>query len=211
MFLTFFLFLVGTVARKDTEAAGQLQPSKDANKESKESSTEEPKVSFTLASDTDSVESLEMPSRADEDAGAMANEDSENMPDGRFRQRLNRLSSSDSYLSSQDNMKSMAWYGSSLDFDVSPSSKYAPGCESPKMLGKIDESSLESKLEDLQLSQHRPVYRTSTPSRDARLGEGEEGVLQPLTTVKEEFNHDIGGRSSAESSGRGLYLKSIFF
>lgn len=203
--------MVGTVTRKDTEAAGQLQPSKDANKESKESSTEEPKVGFTLASDTDSVESLDMPSRADEDAGAMANEDYENMPDGRFRQRLNRLSSSDSYLSSQDNMKSMAWYGSSLDFDVSPCSKYAPGSESPKMLGKIDESSLESKLEDLQLSQHRPVYRTSTPSRDARLGEGEEGVLQPLTTVKEEFNHDTGGRSSAESSGRGLYLKSIFF
>ena len=197
------LCFAGSVTAKETEAAGQFQLSKDANKESRESTNEEHKVGFSLASDTDSVESLEMQSKADQDTDVDAT-------DGRFKQRLNRLSSSDSYLSSQDNVKSMAWYGSSLDFDVSPCSKYQ-GSESPKMLDKISESSLETKLEDLHLGHHRPLNRTSTPSHEVRVGEGEEGMAQPLKPVKEEFNHDIGGGSSAESSGRGLCLNRICF
>ncbi|KAJ7379788.1 hypothetical protein OS493_012534 [Desmophyllum pertusum] len=116
---------------------------------------------------------------------------------GLFSLRSHRLSSSDSYLSTQDNAKSMAWYGSSLDFDVGPYSKCA-GSESPKLLDKISESSLESKLEELH---HRPMNRTSTPSHEVRLGAGEEGVVEPLTPVIEEFNHDVGGGSSPESSG----------
>lgn len=208
------LLFAGSVTVKETEAAGQFQPSKDAiRKESKESTTEEHKVAFSLASDTDSLESLEMQSKAEHDTEVHANEESDKPVDatdvGIFSQRLNRLSSSDSYLSSQDNVKSMAWYGSSLDFD-STCTKYA-GSESPKLLDKINESSLESKLEDLHLGQvsHRSMNRTSTPSHEVRLVQGEEGNMEPSSPVKEEFNHDTGSRSSPESSGGGLYIYGI--
>lgn len=207
------LLSAGSVTAKETEAAGQL--SKDAmRKDSKESSHEEHKVAFSLASDTDSLDSLDMQSKAEQGTEVHANEDSDKPVDatdaGLFSQRLNRLSSSDSYLSSQDNVKSMAWYGSSLDFDVSSCSKY-PGSESPKLLDKINESSLESKLEELPLGQvnHKSMNRTSTPSYEVRLDQGEVGNVEPLSPVKEEFNHDMGGRSSPESSGRGLHVWNL--
>lgn len=182
----------------------------------KESTHEEHKVSFSLASDTDSLESLEMQSKTEQDTEGHANEESNKPVDatdgGIFSQRLNRLSSSDSYLSSQDNVKSMAWYGSSLDFDVGQGPNYA-GSESPKLLDKINESSLESKLEELRLGQvpHKSMNRTSTPSHGVRFGQGEEGNVEPLSAVKEEFNHDTGGRSSAESSGGGLHIYGLSF
>lgn len=205
------LFSAGSVTVKESETAGQL--SKDAvRKDSKESSHEEQRVTFSMASDTDSLDSLDVQSKADQDTEVHANEESDKPVDaidaGLFSQRMNRLSSSDSYLSSQDNVKS--WYGSSLDFDVSSCSKY-PGSESLKLLAKINESSLESKLEELHLAQvnHRSLNRTSTPSHEVRLDQGEVGNVEPLSPVKEEFNHDTEGRSSPESSGRGLYVRSL--
>jgi len=202
------LLSAGSVTAKETEAAGQL--SKDAvRKDSKESSHVEQKVSFALASDTDSLDSLDIQSKTDQDTETQANEESVDATDvGLFSQRINRLGSSDSYLSSQDNVKS--WYGSSLDFDVSSCSKY-PGSESPKLLDKISESSLESKLEELHLGKvsHRSMNRTSTPSHEVRTDHGEVGNVETLSPVKEEFDHDTGGGSSQESSGRGLFLYNV--
>lgn len=212
------MHFAGSVTAKEAEAAGQVQLAKDAamHKESKESTYEKHKVAFSVASDTDSVESLEMlQSKADQVTDMHANEDSDKPLDatdvGIFSQRLNRLSSSDSYLSSQDNMKSMAWYGSSLDFDVGSGTKYASS-ESPKLLDKINESSLESRLEDLHLGPvpHKSMNRTSTPSHEVRFGQGEEGGnVELLSPVKEEYNHDMGGRSSTESSGGGLHICKV--
>ena len=52
----------GSVTAKESETAGQL--SKDAaRKDSKESSHEEQRVTFSMASDTDSLDSLDMPVR----------------------------------------------------------------------------------------------------------------------------------------------------
>lgn len=203
------MHFAGSATAKEAEAAGQFQLSKDASKESKENTNEEHKVAFSMASDTDSLDSLDMQSKAEQDTDVRVNDESNKPMDatdaGLFSLRSHRLSSSDSYLSTQDNAKSMAWYGSSLDFDVGPYSKCA-GSESPKLLDKISESSLEEL-------HHRPMNRTSTPSHEVRLGAGEEGVVEPLTPVIEEFNHDVGGGSSPESSGIGLcsYRMSVFY
>lgn len=217
------LLFTGSVTAKDSEAASQLQDSKDVSKESREScntqrrsATEEQKVVFSVASDTDSVDSLEIPSKTEQDTDSHPDEDSSKALDstdsGLFAQRAKRLSSSDSYLSHQDSMKSMPWYGSSLDFDVGPYAKF-PGSES-QQLDKISESSLETKLDDLHLGHghHRAMNRTSTPTREVRFAPGdEEGSAVPLKPLKEEFDHDTGSRSSRESSGRGWCLVADSF
>ena len=196
---------------KDSEAAGQPQDSKDVSKESfntESTATDEHKVAFSLVSDTDSVESLDMQSKTEHDTDtrtdAMDATDS-----GLFPPRMKRLSSSDSYLSHQDSMKSMPWYGSSLDFDVGPYAK-CTGMESQQLqLDKISESSLEPNLEDLHLGhgRNRTMNRTSTPAHEVRLGAEEEmGSPAPLKLVKVGFDLDMGGRSSPESSGRGLFV-----
>ena len=211
------------MAAKESEAAGQLKDSRDTSKASREScntessSNEEQKVLFALASDTDSVESLDMQSKCEQDTDTQAHEDSNKELDtsdsGLFAyQRTKRLSSSDSYLSHQDSMKTMPWYASSLDFDVGPDVK-GTDLESPQLqLDKISESHLETKLEELHLGHagHRTMNRTSTPAHEVRFNPGEDEIsVVPLKPVKEEFDNDMGGRSSPESSGRGLYLESI--
>ena len=220
------LLSAGSVTAKDSDAAGQLKNSRDVTKENREvcnaesSANEEHKVVFCMASDTDSVESFEMQSKAEQDTHSHPSEDSNKPMDdtdsGLFAPRTSRLSSSDSYLSHQDSMKSMPWYGSSLDFDVGPYATKCSGSESQQLqLDKISESSLESKIEDLHLGHgdQRTLNRTSTPAHEVRFGPGEEGgSAVPLKPVKEEFDHDMGGRSSPESSGRGdVSLLLIFF
>lgn len=209
------LFVTGSVTAEDAKAAGQPKDSKDEHKGScntESTATNEHRVAFSLVNDTDSVESLDMQSKTEHDtdtqAGAMDATDS-----GLFPPRMKRLSSSDSYLSHQDSIKSMPWYGSSLDFDVGPYAKCA-GLESQQsQLDKISESSLEPNLEDLHLGHRRDrtMNRTSTPAHEVRLaGEGEMGSPTPLKIVKVGFDLDMGGRSSPESSGGGLFVFCLF-
>lgn len=216
---TITLHFSGSETAKESEAAGQLQDSKDVIHQSRQSFhtestvSEEHKVVFNLAGDTDSVESLEMHSKTEHDTDVIADDTSikaeDDVDGGLFPTRTSRLSSTDSYLSHQDSMKSLPWYGSSLDFDVGPYSKY-PSSEPQNLLqlDKISESSLERNLEDLHVGPgpHRTMNRTSTPAHEVRLEIGEVGGnAAPLRPVKEEFDHDMGGRSSPESSGRGLF------
>lgn len=209
------LFVAGSATAEDSKAAGQPKDSKDVNKEScntERTTTDEHRVVFSLAKDTDSVESLDMQSKTEHDTDTQA--DAMDATDsGLFPPRMKRLSSSDSYLSHQDSMKSMPWYGSSLDFDVGPYGKCA-GLESQQsQLDKISESSLEPNLEDLHLGHgcDRTMNRTSTPAHEVRLaGEEEMGSPAPLKLVKVGFDLDMGGRSSPDSSGRGLFVICSF-
>lgn len=200
----------GTV--KDSEVAGQLSDPKNGGKDNQETShtasistvNEETRVPFSLASDTDSVDSLEIQSKTDQDAVTGMEQDSiktTDATDGFFPSRANRLSSVDSYLSREDSMKSLPWYGSSLDFEVAPYTSVSQQSH----LEKINESNLEPNLEDLHLGtgHHRTMNRTSTPAHEVRLArEGEGDYAAPLKPVTVEFDHDLGGRSSPESSGR---------
>ena len=192
----------GSVTTEDSDAAGQRKEPKGISKETKEkcntesNTNEEQKAVFSLASDTDSIESLEMHSKSEHDTDSQANEDPSkavDATDGLPTRRTQRLSSSDSYFSHQDS-KTMPWYASSLDFEMGPDAKLA-GSESPQLhLDRINESHLEANLDELHQVNHRTLNKTSTPSREVRFVPGGKG----------EFDHDMGGRSSPDSSGRGL-------
>ena len=192
----------GSVTTEDSDAAGQRKEPKGISKETKEkcntesNTNEEQKAVFSLASDTDSMESVEMHSKSEHDTDSHANEDPSkavDTTDGLPTQRTQRLSSSDSYFSHQDS-KTMPWYASSLDFEMGPDAKLA-GSESPQLhLDRINESHLEANLDELHQVNHRTLNKTSTPSREVRFVPGGKG----------EFDHDMGGRSSPDSSGRGL-------
>ena len=180
--------------------------------------TSQAKGTVSVPSDTDSSDSLDTHAKGEQDSERRVSEESNNVEDstdlGLFPSRLNRGSSSDSCLSHPDTLKSMEWYGSSLDFEVSSYSQCAAP-EPRQLLGKISESSLECKLDESGLVGRRPLKdnRTSTPSgeigcgqRDAREAESKKGV-----EGAEGFNHDAGGRSSPESSGRGTQLHRLLW
>lgn len=202
---------------EDSDVAGRLKEPKSISKETKEKSNtesntnEEQKTVFSLASDSDSVDSLEMHSKSEHDTDSHANEDPSkavDTTDGLCTQRTQRLSSSDSYFSHQDSLKAMPWYASSLDFETGPDGKLA-GSESPQLhLDRINESHLEVNLDELHQVNHRTLNKTSTPSREVRfVPEGKGVSSEPLKSVKGEFDHDVGGRSSPNSSGTGLYFE----
>ena len=71
----------GSVTTEDSDAAGQRKEPKGISKETKEKcntesdTNEEQKAVFSLASDTDSIESLEMHSKSEHDTDSQANED----------------------------------------------------------------------------------------------------------------------------------------
>lgn len=213
------LHFTGSATVKGSEVAGQLTELENVSQENRELSqtgsmstkSEESRVPFTLASDTESVESLEIQSKSDQDAVADGDQDSAkpvDVTDGSLLPpRLNRLSSTDSYLSREDSTKSLLWYGSSLDFEVGPYAKCSSLETQQPQLEKINESNLEAKLGELQQGQGRrkTIHRTSTPAHEVRLAlDGGEGNAAPLKPVIVEFEHDGGGRSSPESSGRGV-------
>lgn len=207
----------GSATVKGSDVAGQLTELENVSQENRELSqtgsmstkSEESRVPFTLASDTESVESLDIQSKYDQDAVADGDQDSAkpaDVTDGSLLPpRPNRLSSTDSYLSREDSTKSLLWYGSSLDFEVGPYAKCSSLETQQPQLEKINESNLEAKLGELQQGQgrHKTIHRTSTPAHEVRLAlDGGEGNAAPLKPVIVEFEHDGGGRSSPESSGR---------
>lgn len=213
------LHLTGSATVKGSEVAGQLTELENVSKENREASQtesistkrEESRVPFSLASDTESVDSLDIQSKTEQDTVADTDQDSAkpaDTTDGSLcPPRLHRLSSSDSYLSREDSTKSLLWYGSSLDFEVGPFAKCNSLEPQQSHLKTINESNLEAKLGELQPGQGRytTIHRTSTPAHEVRLAlDGQERNPAPLKPLIVEFEHDVGGGSSPESSGRGL-------